>query len=299
MSEKHETRETKKHSSIKRRRVLRAISAGAVITGLGTGVGSAKSSFFDQSYQSRVAEDDIIVSKEGTDLKITDIQMLGGGQTLQTAEGGRAQSELKGIVSVPETSAIEHWFVRNGFHPNVLGAGGLTLTTNKEVVNEGDPVVVSIPYESTNRDDSLVQAGLVNYLIIDEEDGKRVPAAAIGIYTEETSQGILRKLIGSSEGDPVVFHEETIKDRATVPESGEISALAPSIGCATCQIVYDGLVGGTWGGVSNSACLYGCTASGPAYLACVGACAIIVNAIVLYGTFYTAPVFCSDVVNFC
>jgi hypothetical protein len=307
MSEEHDTTETEtveKRSSMNRRSVLRALGAGTAVTGLGAGIGSAKSSFANPSSQNATTENGVIVSKEGTDLKITDVQAL---------EAGRARSELKNAPSVPETSAIKQWFLQNDLRPSIPDAGGLEFTTSKQVVNEGTPVVVSVPYKPTGRDESSVQAGLVNHLIINGENGERVPAAAIGIYTEETDQGVQQKLVGSSyteetnqrvqqrsvgssAGESVVFHEETVEGGVT--GSGEFST-SQSIGCATCQIIYDGLVGGTWGAVNRAACLYGCTVTGPAYLVCAGACTIILSAITTYGTFYTAPVFCSDIVNYC
>ncbi len=204
-------------------------------------------------------------------------------------EGGQARKEAKGAMRNEEVRALRDWFKQQQLRPNVKGAAAFEISYEGEYeeVNQGNPVIVLIPYAPRGKDEK--RGGLLQLYMVDDGP-QRVVGGVTAVYSEEFDEGVHAKYLGLDGDDVIVTHEETL--------ASSFSA-SWSVKCATCEITFEAICTGTYGTVGVAGCSTICAASGPGWLACTPVC----STMVVVGTYYMcnfgASYFCSNMVDFC
>lgn len=195
-------------------------------------------------------------------------------QEPEIVTGGRARREARGAMSNREVKEIRDWFQQRGLRPNVDQSLAIDLTYSDEIensaydeeaINDADPMVVTIPYVPTGNVEG--EGGLLKLFMVDDGP-RRVAGGAIGFHVVKNDDARDVSVIGQSDGDVAVIHEESLP--AGFTESGYAE-------CMACELAVGGLCEGTYGTVGYAGCMFVCTGSGPAWIACTPVCVALVG----------------------
>lgn len=194
-------------------------------------------------------------------------------------------------MSSQEVKGIRDWFQQRGLRPNVANSFALELTYSDDVddpaydekdLNDADPVVVMIPYVSPGNEEG--EGGLLKVFMIDDGP-RRVPGGAIGFHAIENGNARDLSVIGQSDGEATVIHEESLSGGFTASGYAE---------CMACELTVGAICEGTYGAVGYSGCIFICTGAGPAWLACTPVCAVIVTVSVSTMCYIGTDQFCKQ-----
>lgn len=233
-------------------------------------------------------QDNLITTADGRVLGYEDSEVKI--EEPEIAAPGRARREARGAMSSQEVKGIRDWFQQRGLRPDVTNSFALELTYSDNVedpaydedLDDADPVVVAIPYVPTGNKEG--EGGLLKVFMIDAGP-RRVPGGAVGFHVieNETEQNL--SVIGQSDGEAAIIHEESLSGGFTASGYAE---------CMACELAVGGICEGTYGAVGYSGCIFICTGAGPAWLACTPVCAAIVAIGVSTVCYIGADQFCKQ-----
>ena len=223
-----------------------------------------------------------VKATEKTDFEIT------GRNELSDRE---AQRYVGDAVSQAYTQDLARKMMdENNLRPAFSNAFGIKFETDDPKLNAMNPVAVSLPLVSKKSD----RGGLLVMTMADTEDG-RTPLSALGITAESPSaSGPSTMSAGEVKSYAVVDEQASVVNSRTVDPSG---VGTQGIGCDACKLVASELCDYGAGKVSKSFCIRACLpfVSGVAtYVACAGACALILDYITGYACDQGADYVCNQ-----
>jgi len=274
-----------------RRDILkRAAATGAISSVALTGIaGAQRGSSNKQSSQNSPVHDGIVTGSNGRVLGYEDSEVKVNEPEPTT--GGRARREARGALSNKDVGVVRDYLQQQGLRPDIPGASAIDVSFSdnvedpaydQEQINGSDPVAVTIPFVPTGTDET--KGGLLKVFMLDD-GSRRVAGGAAGFYAEDHGDSRELRVIGQSDGEASIVHEETL--------AGGFSS-SGYVECMTCELVAGAICEGTYGTVGLSGCMFICAGAGPAWLACTPVCVVIVGVSVSVMCYVGVDAFCKQ-----
>ncbi|WP_135827419.1 halocin C8-like domain-containing protein [Halorussus halobius] len=209
--------------------------------------------------------------------------------------GSEAQSQVgTAMTSTYSQDLVKTMAQEADLRPAFGNAFGLSVTTDDPKVNEANPVTVTLPLVSPRSD----RAGLLVMTVADTEEGRQ-PLAAFGVTAEGDARDDVQAM-QSAQVKSYAYGDE----QASVVSSEQVAAAdvgAEDIGCGVCEFLVSKLCEYGVGKVTKGYCIEICLplVSGVAtYIACAGACAILLDYLTKEACDYGANYVCEQA-GFC
>jgi hypothetical protein len=276
----------KAKDGLNRRRILRQLSAVGVGTaGVTTGSFSAAADTATKTYQRHQTARKMKRLENEIGFKVTGHTVL---------DRSDAAHQLRYAFSELFAGDLKKKMMQDGLRPDPSNLFAMSMETDNEEVNQRNPVVATFPF--VPRGDLGDRGGLLNFLVVSDDDGNRVVSGATGFTATPSNDSKQLKLYGLDGFDAKLISTDTFTRSS---EGVAAAAKYPSIGCATCNLMYDSACYYVTQGAAISAVAYICAPTGIGVFACAPAAYVILQAVRAYGCLYTGAKFCQDIVNFC
>jgi len=211
-------------------------------------------------------------------------------------DGAQARSDVGSAMTATAASDLTATMSQEArLQPAFSNAFGLSVTTDDPEINAANPATVTLPFVSPRGD----RGGLLVMTVADTEEGRK-PLSAFGITAEGDARNDDVQAMQSAQVKSYAYDG----GQASVVRDEQMTAAdvgAENIGCGVCEFLVSKLCDYGVGKVTKGFCVEVCLplVSGVAtYIACAGACAILLDYITGQACDFGASYVC-DQAGFC